>query len=67
MNVNLFKSFAVKNGDNMADVAKALNKSNVTLSNYLHGRKGVFSCVDINVLRKRWQLTNDECISIFLD
>mgnify|MGYP004419044661 FL=1 len=51
----------------MADVAKALNKSNVTLSNYLHGRRGAFSCVDINVLRKRWQLTNDECISIFLD
>ena len=66
MNVNLFKFYAAENGDRMQDIAAALGKSVATVSAKLHGKAGDFSRRDIVVLKKRWNLTLEQCSDIFL-
>lgn len=66
MNVALFKYHAMKNGDTMRAVAKALHKTPTTISSYLNG-KSDFSRAEIAKLRERWQLSNDDVMNIFFE
>ena len=66
MNKELFKYFQELNRDTGKSTAKALNIAQTTLSSRLNGKCGDFTREQIAILRKRWHLTDEQCVSIFL-
>lgn len=65
MDVLLFKYYASRHGDTMRDVAKAIDVSATTVSNRLTNKRGDFTRADIQTLKQRWNLSNDEVSAIF--
>lgn len=65
MNVKLLKSKMALYGDTIADLAKLIGKSYVTTCNYLKG-KTQMSLRDVGKIAKRYKLTPEEIVRIFL-
>ena len=66
MNKALFTYFQTINGDTSKSTAQALGIAACTLSLRLNGKRRGFSQNDIAILRKRWNLTAEQCAEIFL-
>ena len=66
MNKQLFKYYQALNNDTIKTTAQALNIAASTLSCRLNGKRGSFTNDNIAVLRKRWNLTLEQCADIFL-
>lgn len=65
INYNLFKSVAMRNGCNLAQTAKVMGFSAVTLRRKMTEREGVFTRRDVLALVNAWDITPDEVNKIF--
>lgn len=64
MNKTLFKIFMIKNRDNQTTLAKAMGMAQSALNDRING-KTEFRANEINFIRKRWNLTDQEVVDIF--
>jgi len=64
MNKQLFKMHMVKNGDTQAMLAEALRLPQSAVSARINGKTG-FRQDEINLIRKRWNLSDQETVDIF--
>ena len=64
MNKTLFNIFMIKNHDNQTILAKAMGMAQSALSDRING-KTEFRQNEINFIRMRWGLTDQEVIDIF--
>ncbi len=66
MNRLLLKAVIIKNGDTQGSLAKALKLPQSAVSMRLKGMTD-FRLSEINCIRQRYKLTNDETMDIFFD
>lgn len=66
MNKNLFRAKMITNNDSVEELAKALDVTKVTLYSRLNGTSQ-FSCKDVGVIKKRYNLTAEELDTIFFE
>ena len=64
MNTLLFKSYMVKNNDTQAILAEAMGLPQSALSARING-KIAFRQNEINFIRLRWHLSDQETVDIF--
>ena len=66
MNKNKLMAVLVAHGENQRTLADALGISRVTLSRKIsEKREAVFSQPEISIIRKRYNLTDEDVIGIF--
>ena len=64
MNTKLFKIFMVKNNETQAKLADALRLPQSAISDRINGKTD-FRQSEINIIRLRWNLTDQETVDIF--
>ena len=68
LNTVMLKAKIVLNGETQAKLAKALGIAQSTFTTKLHGKDGSqFTQSEIAAIKKRYDLTPDEVIQIFLN
>lgn len=65
MNKNLLKSFIVRYDGNQETLAKAMGMSLSTLNAKINENRASFSVKEMRFLKDRYNLSNDEFITIF--
>ena len=66
MNTQLFKIYMVKNNDTQTTLASYLGIPQSALSARINGKIG-FRQNEINAIRKRWNLSDQETVDIFFN
>lgn len=66
MNVNLLKSKMALKGEAQIDLAKAMGITKASMSVKMQG-KNPFKLEEIKFIAKRYDLTNDEIVDIFVN
>ena len=66
MNKPLMKAMIAKNNDTQGSLAKALSLPQSALSHRINGTID-FRLSEINCIRKRYKLTDEETVDIFFD
>ena len=64
MNTKLFKIFMVKNNDTQSRLADALGLPQSAVSDRINGKTD-FRQSEINIIRMRWELSDQETVDIF--
>ena len=64
MNTKLFKIYMVKNNDTQSTLAEALGLPQSAVSARINGKTG-FRQNEINIIRLRWSLSDQETVDIF--
>ena len=64
MNTQLFRIYMVKNNETQKTLAEALNLPQSAVSARING-KTVFRQDEINIIRKRWNLSDKETVDLF--
>ena len=64
MNTQLFRIYMVKNNETQKTLAEALNLPQSAVSARING-KTVFRQNEINIIRKRWNLSDKETVDLF--
>lgn len=66
MNKNLLKAKMVANNDSVEELAETLGVTKITLYSRLNGNSQ-FSCKDVGIMKRRYNLTAEELDHIFFD
>ena len=64
MNTQLFRIYMVKNNETQKTLAEALNLPQSAVSARING-KTAFRQDEINIIRKRWNLSDKETVDLF--